>query len=357
MYRVFGVWCAAIEYLRFQPRVCVILMVTAAQYSVSPKRPWRLGWGYADGKLSVFGTRDIVVMRGWPAPMAWRRTKTKPWRHNRKHADEVFRHVLWKLDLLPDSLDLDPVMDDTHSSAPGEKLPFDLYYQTKILPQERAMAQEFLGDTPQDVLTELARHTDRHWHLYCLFARCPGAVELANEHPALAYALASCWVFHKPIPSKPMRAIRSLLRKPVPAIWEWLGFPVNPIALGMYGWLESRGLTIKRLLDYRTAMRKPAAQQFIFNLGPLEWECLELAITPWIARMITGELIQDVAQSKAWDLNWAEQVKESLKYIRMIEKNCEIPELPRFDRAAQVFEFRNHFETMNKGGFLTWRQK
>ncbi len=135
----------------------------------------------------------------------------------------------------------------------------------------------------------------RHWHLYCLFARCPDALELAKEHPVVAYALARCWVFQKPEPSRPMRAARSLVRKPVPAIWEWLGLPVNPMALGMYGWLEPRGLTIKRLLDYRAAMRRQSSQQFLFDLGPLEWECLELAITPWMSRLITSDLIRDVS--------------------------------------------------------------
>lgn len=316
-----------------------------------------MGWGYADGKLSVFGARDIVVMRGWPAPMAWRRTKTKPWRHTRIHADPVFRDVLGKVSLLSDRIYPDPVIDDSSHPASGEKLPFDLYYQSKIIPREREMAQSFLRNTPQEVFSALAHHSDRHWHLYCLFARCPDTVELAKEHPVIAYALASCWVFHKPEPSQPMRAVRSLVRKPVPAIWEWLGFPVNPIALGMYRWLEPRGLTIKRLLDYRAAMRRPSTQQFLFDLGPLEWECLELAITPWMSRMITADLIRDVAQSSAWDLNWAEQVKEALIYLRMIEKEYEILELPCFGRVTDVVEFRKHLENMTNGGFLMRRQK
>jgi len=214
------------------------------------------------------------------------------------------------------------------------------------------MACKFLHHTPEDVLSELSRHTDRHWHLYCLFARCPGAVELAKDHPVLAYALASCWIFHKPEPTQPMRAIRSLLRKSVPAIWDWLGFPVNPIALGMYGWLEAGGLTIKRLFYYRAAMQDLATQEHLFNLGPLEWNVLELAVTPWMARMVTVNLILEMARHTTWDLNEIEEVKEALMFIRMMEKNYEILELPRFNRPSQVIAFRARLQTLSSGDFL-----
>jgi hypothetical protein len=321
----------------------------------SPKRPWRMGWGFKDGKLSAFGDRDIVVLRGWPEPMAWRRTRTKSWQPTRQYAEATFAAVLKKANVLPGHYGIEPEMD-VPTLVPGERVPIEQYYYAHILPQEREIAGKFLAKTPADVLTELGRHTDRHWQLYCLFARCPGAVELAKEQPVLAYALASCWVFRKPAPTKPMRAVRSLLRKPVPAIWEWLGFPVNPIALGMYDWLQPQGLTIKRLLDYRSAMRKPTGQQRLFDLGPLGWESLELAVTPWMTRLIANELIHDVARSDAWDLNWAAQVKEALICIRSIEKSYEIQELPAFSDVSQVLEYRTRLETMIRGDFLMPRR-
>jgi hypothetical protein len=304
-----------------------------------------MGWGFKDGKLSVFGERDIVVLRGWPAPLAWRRTRMKAWRPTRQHAESIFCAVLDKASVLPGDYAVEPERD-VPALVPGERLPFDQYYYAHILPQERAIAERFLAKTPAAVLTELGRHTDRHWQLYCLFARCPGAVELAKEHPVLAYALASCWVFRKPAPTQPMRAVRSLLRKPVPAIWAWLGFPTNPIALGMYDWLQPQGLTIKRLLDYRSAMHQSAEQQRLFDLGALGWESLELAVTPWISRMIAPELVQDVGRSDAWDLNWAAQVKQALIYIRSIEKRYEMQGLPAFDNVPQVLQYRKRLETM-----------
>lgn len=324
----------------------------------SHKKPWRMGWGFKNGKLSVFGARDIVVLRGWPTPMAWRRTRTKPWQATRKYADPLFRQALaWHgifyhggLQLEPDSL-----LDDLSGWKPGERLPDDIYYHAKVAPRIKDIATRFFDSTPENVLAELARHTDRHWHLYCLFARCPDCVELAKDHPVLAYALSSCWVFHKPEPSKPMRAVRSVLRKPVPAIWEWLGFPVDPISLGMYDWLEPRGLTIKGLLDYRKAVKNPATKRLLFDLGPLDWECLELIITPWMGRMISADLVRNIAHSNAWDLHWAAQVKEALIYLRMIEKEYEIPPLPSFEQVSQVVELRTHFETMTNGGFLMRR--
>lgn len=323
-----------------------------AESKVVPNRPWRMGWGFKNGKLSAFGDRDIVVLRGWPVPMAWRRTRTKYWQPTRKYADSTFRRVLTRANVLPDveyvEIELPPA-----NVADGEKLPFEQYYYSHIVPREREMARNFLADTPDDVLSVLGRHTDRLWHLYCLFARCPGSVSLAMDDPILAYALASCWVFHKPEPTKPMRAVRSLLRKPVPSIWEWLGFPSDPMAVGMYSWIQPSGLTIKRLLDYRRAMWNPDMQQLLFDLGPLDWECLELIITPWISRLITPALIQNLSRSNQWDLNLASRVKEALIYIRGIEKTYEMPGIPSFACASDVFEYRSHLEAMTNNDFLS----
>jgi len=79
-----------------------------------------MGWGYKDGKLSAFGARDIVVMRGWPAPMAWRRTRTKPWQPTRKHADDTFHSDLAKTNLLAGHIDIEPEIDNV-VVAPGER--------------------------------------------------------------------------------------------------------------------------------------------------------------------------------------------------------------------------------------------
>lgn len=57
-------------------------------------KPFRPGWEFKDGKLYAFSRNDVVVLRGWPAPAAWRRTRCRPWRHTRAHANDTFSCVL-----------------------------------------------------------------------------------------------------------------------------------------------------------------------------------------------------------------------------------------------------------------------
>jgi hypothetical protein len=56
----------------------------------------------------------------------------------------------------------------------------------------------FTALVPAEVRMELERYAERRWHLLSVMARCPGALDLSRANPALLFALANNWVFHKP---------------------------------------------------------------------------------------------------------------------------------------------------------------
>ena len=284
-----------------------------------------------------------MVLRGWPNPIAWRKTKAKPWHHTRRYADEVFSEVLVRLDILPRGPTLYPdlLLDDDSVWQPGE-MPLEVYIQTIVEPKQRIIARKFAASTPPEVFKTVAAYTDRRWHLYCMFARCPGTLELATTQPSLAFAMASCWAFHRPTPTQPMRAVRAISKKSIPAMWAWLGFPDNDSSIQLHQELQPTGLSVNRLLNYRSAMNVPATQAFLIDIGPLEWDILDLAITPWLSRVVTRSLLVNLAKLKNWDLNWPQVIKDAMWELRFLDKSYVLPNIPRCKTVKQVLDFKNH---------------
>jgi len=97
--------------------------------------------------------------------------------------------------------------------------------------RDREVARRFLGSIPDDILSEVSRYWTRKWYVLNVLARCPGAMDLSRSNPALLYALASNWVFHKPAVTRPMRAARSLVNRKQRDIMEWLGFRVPSVSV------------------------------------------------------------------------------------------------------------------------------
>jgi len=57
------------------------------------KSPWRLGESYKNGKLYIFDSRRILVVRPWPKPMAWYKTAKKSWKPTRRYPNDL---IQWK---------------------------------------------------------------------------------------------------------------------------------------------------------------------------------------------------------------------------------------------------------------------
>lgn len=49
------------------------------------------GMGFSNGKLSRFDKYGVTVIRAWPDPRAWRKTRTTPWRCIRPPLDVSLR--------------------------------------------------------------------------------------------------------------------------------------------------------------------------------------------------------------------------------------------------------------------------
>jgi hypothetical protein len=152
----------------------------------------------------------------------------------------------------------------------------------------------FMELTPADVRQELQRYSDRRWHMLNLFARCPGSIDLSRSNPALAYALASNWVFHKPAVQRPMRAARTWGWKKQRAILEWLGFPGTESARRMLAKVNADALNIQMLIYLRTAIANPICAKLLSHLPCLNREAVMMACDRRLTPHVSPKLLEDV---------------------------------------------------------------
>lgn len=255
----------------------------------------RVGFSMKDGKTYFFDKRQIVVMKGWPAPFAWRRTARIPWHPTRKHASPPLQSLLCHLrPTEPPPLFVEREQGEL---ALEDREKNERY--AKAIAREKSMAHAFVADVPAQVLEMLLEFSDRHWNLFSLFARCPGADDLARSNPALCFALASCWVFHKPPPTHPLRGARRLVGRKQKEILRWLGFPATESSRRISAKLHAKYLTVPRLLSLRRALEDPSASKTLAHLPSLNGAVLDIMGAPWHARLVRPSFLHEIVAASA----------------------------------------------------------
>jgi hypothetical protein len=134
-----------------------------------------------------------------------------------------------------------------------------------------------------------------------MIGRCEGAMDLARKNPALAFALASNWIFHRPPVCNPMRATRALLRKKRRVIAGWLGFPAADSVVRALGRIPVQCLSVRRLLYLRQACANPQITDLLGFIGRLNGGVIRLVTDPALLRHCSVPFLNDVGQRREED--------------------------------------------------------
>lgn len=256
--------------------------MTAAQ-SIRPFKTNRYGFSLKAGKFYFFDKRQVVVMKGWPGPMAWRRTTRIPWHPTRQHASPVLAVLLARMKTAGDAIDYSP------DSTPEENERI-----RKAVEWERHVAATFFAPLPSVALDTLMPLVERQWNVFSLLARCPGAMDLAVSNPALCFALASCWAFHQPAPAHPLREVRRMVRKKQKDILGWLGFPATESARRILARVSLADVTVSRLFNLRRALGNQVLSRTLAHLPRLPGFVLDVVGTPWLEPLMKPAFLHEV---------------------------------------------------------------
>jgi hypothetical protein len=201
---------------------------------------YRSGTQFKDGKIFEFSRYTITVMKGWPKPLAWKRTTRKPWRAVR-----------------PLNVPLVPFLPDISGKSLNRNLICSQFSAKKDLEgKERGITpyDKFIAQVPDRVWYSLAQYQDRQWHMFSLFARCPESLDLAENNPSLAYCLGSSWVFKEKPVKWHLRSVRSIIKSPQRDILKWMDWPGNNSTVKILRKLSPFARNIGRLFYLRNAL-------------------------------------------------------------------------------------------------------
>lgn len=241
--------------------------------------------GFRDDKYYRFTKTSVTVMAGWPRMLAWQRSARKPaWRMVRPDCGRP-------------SLDAPAACSGSCAISPdGERSEHCRRSEGDCLRAHDPWLR-WCTLIPLEIREAVAIYPERHWHLLSLAARCgQPAVDLMNSNPALAWALASSWVFRATPVQEPIRAARRLLApgRSQLDILAWLGFPATRAARRVLRKVDPRSIRVNSLLALHSGMRDPHVMQLLHHLPTLNHGAIRLASDPALRPWVTPQLLRDV---------------------------------------------------------------
>ncbi|MBI4026236.1 MAG: PcfJ domain-containing protein [Verrucomicrobia bacterium] len=257
-------------------------------------RPGKAGCVFKGEKLYLFDGGSVCVLsRPWPTPLAWTKTCSNP----------AWLHVRPDISIHGGDLGASIQRMETPAEKNGQLVmpwffsPLDRNARLKTLAWLR-----WSEAVPRAIRDLIAPFPERHWHLLSFLARCgPAALDLAVANPALAYALASNWVFHRPGVQRPLRAARTLLQKKQREILGWLGFAESEAARNILRKVIPKACCVATLLYLRQSLRDSSVTKALSHLPRLNAGAIRIATDPAIHPLVAPKLLDEIAHSRAED--------------------------------------------------------
>lgn len=295
------------------------------------KRHWAYGRIYKNGKLYAFDARRLVILSEWPDLRTWYKTPCKPWVSSRKRADDVLcdlgdnEHILRRgfLERKMEAMGIDthvsngdqvnqflkdhlPILEDPIGFGGG--VLSDEYAEwknnaIKILPssdspylRQALYLDAYFQKIPDPVRVIVNRISTRKWHMLCLLARVDGAMDLCKSNLALAYALASSWVFKSSPVRNHFRSIRAVIFKKQRRILRWLDFPDTALMNSILKKVNAADISVPSLLKIRQLVSHGAHNKLLSHLAVVDGYIANMLLNPVIRDKFSVNFFEEFSQ-------------------------------------------------------------
>ncbi len=268
---------------------------------------------FRDGKLYEFTHYRITVRTAGPKPpKAWSRTTRATWSTIRP---PVCRAAL--LESIPQS-ESDRLFKAGLPDARGQwPLALELIEKPRFKGHDAYLA--WLRTLDLDDRRAIAVFKERHWHILQLLVRCPGARDLVAHSPALAFALASSWVFRgRRRVCRPLRSARTLLLKPQRDILKWLGFPDNQSSARILRRVPAGEVSIAGLLYLRDGLRDHDVHKRLSHTPVVSRVVIRIATDPTWSKLVSPALLNEVASMNDGGWEVVMHLREALTLARRL---------------------------------------
>ena len=243
------------------------------------------------GKLYNFLPDRIVVISGYP-PRGWQKTQKIPsWRPCRPRINIPKRNFQKTLDKY----------STFYEQVKNKFLKPDYPYQEVKRKLSRFAWLQWYNTIPLHIRPAVAQYPNRQWHMLSFILRCgDAAYDLAQSNPALAYTLASNWLFHTPPVRQPLRSARALLKpgKKQKDILRWLHFPATKSVRKIFRKIRVKSLNIQMLQSLQQIIQDNDCAKIFSHLPIINRTVIGVLADTEIRDIVTHNFLCEIAQQQ-----------------------------------------------------------
>lgn len=202
---------------------------------------------------------------------------------------------------------------------------------------------------------------ERSWALLSLWTRVPEGRELLADFPQLAWLLANSWLLKKSPVKRPLRSIRSLVKKPRNQMLRWLDLPAGDGVLRLLRRIECKDLTGKMCWRLKRVLNDPGKRRLLFALaqaveGPIHPSALwilslDATVSLPMLRLVAAKAeVREPNRNNQRRFSVADIFGDCVRILAALNHPPEFcAELGRIGSGRRLWDFHNHLaEELNR---------
>jgi hypothetical protein len=285
------------------------------------------GFRFKEGKLYVFRESRVIVLEGWPILRALHKEDGKPWQ-----------------EFAPISRVVQPYRP--RKPRPSAQLELDLGASAAPAPEDSLAAQrkrafdKFRFSLPKPVAARTEKYQSRQWAVLRLFHARPGAIELAEQNPALCYALANFRCFPGAAALRSFADAVKLSESRQRDVAGALDFPATDGAARILAKLAPESASVELIEPLREALTDPAVTKTLAHLPKLNAGAVAIATEPQLRAASTAKLLAEVAQTptEKYRATIATLIEDTLRMFFRVHPNRGTPQFQSIARLREIHD-------------------
>lgn len=298
--------------------------------------PLTPGVSFKDGKLCIFSSDSVIVIRGWPDLQAVRKGTTccRCWTKFRPEFRllKPYRGAERSGKRRPGAEDSLPLFDAAGISVPRRRTPAE---------QREAAFAGFRFTLPKEVAHSVERFSCHQWHpLLLLQRKTGGPVDLFNSNSGLAFCLAHNHKLINLTASTPAIQACWVIRKRQRDIAGWLQFPATEAVVNILRKIAPESMHAGLLKPLRTALGNADTVKVLGHLPAIHAGVLGFVTDPNLQAHVAPAFLQEVAadRSQTYRSRLPDLLRDILDMLPIVQPERHLGPLQSVPRLQEIHD-------------------
>lgn len=280
------------------------------------------GFRFKEGKLYAFCAESVMILEAWPTLKAIRKDNESYW----EEFEPRFRVV-------------QPYRRRKPKKTPQLELGLGESVVVSSISEQRRLAfNGFRFALPKAVAAATEKFQSRQWGILALMQKEEAAVELAQNNPALFFALANARPFRGRLFSPESLAKIALERQR--DIAGWLGFPGTEATAKILAKIPPESASVEILAPLRRVLKKPTILKILTHQQNLNAGVLSILLIDGLADAVAPSLLTEIAETPAekYRASYVDMLVDTLTMLRRLKPNAGIPKIQSLARLRSMHD-------------------